>query len=332
MSEPFEPPSEGRRESQGAVAVVGIWALTGATAGTSLGITLQLTGQLDTGGASLGIGCMAGFAVLGALAFKLERSWARSRPEVLDGRGRSSRPLHGALYAVPIVIAMPAVLWLMVAGSVGAGSIIPAMAFGVAAVGMAWAANRIWSTHRLTRALEALELGREEEATAVLRVLEASPLVSKKTRIVARLNLGTLALQQGRLSDAARWLAGIEAGQAGAHARAGMALIRILQGELDQARYLIAQAMSGRAARAVQAQTDAVRILIVLGEEGEAAALEFGERLLGQTSSGLHLALIGAMRQRAGRVEAAHELLTRAPAIGILQSGLAREIPLLEGM
>jgi len=267
--------------------------------------------------------------VLGALAFRLERVWAAARPEVLDGRGRSSRPLHGGLYALPIVIAMPAVLWLMIVGSVGTSSIIPALAFGVAALGMAWASLRIWSTHRLTRALEALELGRDVEAREALRVLSASPTVSRKTRTVAKLNLGTVALQKGELDDAARWLVGIDSGQAGAHARVGLALVRVLQGEPEPARILVAQAMSGRAARAVQGQADAVRILIVLTEDGEADAIEFGERLLGQSSSGLHQALIGAMRQRAGREEAAYELLTMPGAAAILQSGLAARIPVL---
>jgi hypothetical protein len=197
---------------------------------------------------------------------------------------------------------------------------------------MAWSSSRLWSTHRLTGALEALELGREAEATAALRVLAASPLVHRKTRTVASLNLGTLALQQGRLDDAAQWLVGIDTGQAGAHAHAGLALVRVLQGDLGQARILVGQAMSGRAARAVQGQADAVRILIVLGEDGEAAALEFGERLLGQASSGLHQALIGAMRQRIGREEAADELLLTPAAVAILQSGLAERVPILAGV
>ena len=312
--------------------VVGIWALAGATAGTSLGVTLQLTGQHTTGAASLGIGCLAGFAVLGAIAYKVERGWAEGRPEVLDGRGRSSRPLHGALYGLPLVLALPAVLWLMVVGSVGTQSIIPAITFGVAALGMAWAGLRLWSTHRLTRALESLELGHEEDAISALRVLQASALTSRKTRTVAKLNLGTLALQHGRLDDAASWLIGIDDGQAGAHARVGLALVRALQGESEQARFLVAQAMSGRAARAVQGQADAVRILIVLAEEGEPGALEFGERLLGQSSSGLHQALVGALRQRRGQQESAHELLMSPGAAAILQSGLAAKIPLLQGL
>ena len=305
---------------------MGIWALAGATAGTSIGATLQLTGQHETGASSFGIGAMVGCAVLGALAFRLERSWAASRPEVLDGRGRSTRPVHAALYALPIVLAMPAVLWLMIVGSVGTQSVLPALAFGLAAVGMTWAGLRLWSTHRLTRALEDLELGREDAAVQELEVLASSFFVSRKTGTVARLNLGTLALQHGRLNDAARWLMGIDTGQAGAHARVGLALVRAIQGRTLDARGLIAQAMSGRAARAVQAQADAVRILVVMDEEGEAGALEFGERMLGPSASGLHQALVGALRVRAG----ADGALLRSPrAASILESGLAAHIEIL---
>jgi len=231
------------------------------------------------------------------------------------------------LYAFPIGIALPAVLWLMIVGSVGTNSVIPALAFGLAALGMAWAALRIWSTHRLTRALEALELGRTEDAARSLSTLQATVFVSRKTRIVARLNLGTLALQQGRLDESASWLFGIEAGQAGAHARVALALVRAIQGRTADARGLIAQAMSGRSARAVQAQADAVRILVVLDEEGEVSALEFGERVLGQHSSGLHQALVGALRSPPGSPRDA--LLDEPAAAAILQSGLANRISLL---
>jgi len=325
VTEPFEPPSEPEGSERGSTGVIGIWALAGATAGTSLGVTLQLTGRHETGASTFGIAGMAGFALLGALAFAWERRRSEARPLVLDGRGRSRRPIHGVLYAAPIGLAMPAVLWLMVVGSVGTNSLAPALAFGVAALGMAWAALRVLSTHRLTRALEDLEDGRLELATSALRALQASVFVRGSTRTVARLNLGTLALQQGRLEDAADWLMGIQAGQAGAHARVGLALVRVLQGQTEMARGLLAQAMSGRAARAVQDQADAVRILVVLEEEGLSAALEFGERVLGPRSSGLHVALVGALRSEPDGMP--DSLLSQPGAAAILSSGLAERVP-----
>jgi hypothetical protein len=305
--------------------VIGIWALAGATAGTSIGVTLQLTGRHETGASTVGIAGMVVFAILGGLAFALERKRSESRPQVLDGRGRSVRPIHGGVYAAPIGLAMPAVLWLMVVGSVGTNSLIPALAFGVAALGMAWAVLRILSTHRLTRALEDLENGHLVDASEALRTLQGSVFVRGTTRTVARLNLGTLALQQGRLDDAAGWLSGISTGQAGAHARVGLALVHILQGRTEAARGSLAQAMSGQGARAVQDQADAVRILVVLDEEGPFAALEFGERVLGPQSSGLHMALVGALRSEPDDMPDA--LLSEARAAAILSSGLGAKIP-----
>ncbi|MEO0606306.1 MAG: hypothetical protein AAF211_33060, partial [Myxococcota bacterium] len=124
MSLPFDPPAslpaELARERTTArrwALVVGAWGLATTAVGTAAGATLQVMGNPDAA-ARLGLlGLVAGVC-LGMVALLLERTQASRRPELLDGRGLGDRPLHGAVLGLPIVIALPALLWLVVIASV----------------------------------------------------------------------------------------------------------------------------------------------------------------------------------------------------------------------
>src|SRR5688500_18278341 len=118
----FEPPVAERDPAVLAwTMVLGAWGLAGATLGTAVGATLQLTQGVAWAGARLGIGGMGLLALCGACAMVVERARAERRPELTDMRGGRSRPLHGLMLGIPVVLAVPSLVWLLVVASVGLG-------------------------------------------------------------------------------------------------------------------------------------------------------------------------------------------------------------------
>jgi len=296
---PWDSPLDEERQARAATgrwgAVMGSWACSGAAAGTAFGGLLQLTQGVGGMAAQWGIGGMIAAAAAGGGALVMERRVASARPQVLDARGRLHRPLHGGLFVVPVAVAVPSLLLLMVVGSVGIGGPGPAVAFGVTAAAVAWAGLRVWSTHRYARAIEALELGDAEEAKAELVELARLWWVSRSVRTAARLNLGMMALHEGQGDEALDWYGALRGGSAGAWAHAGRALALFMLGETERAGDELAHAVGSPGARQLQEQLDALRVLFVWRTDGPEAARKVGHRLAGPSATPLHRALLVAL-------------------------------------
>jgi len=302
--------------------VLGSWGLAGACVGAAVGMTLQVTQGMSGAAGSAGAAGMAVGAVLGVIGLLAERSRAAGRPGLVDGRGRAARPLHGAVLGLPIALALPAVLWLIVIGTVALRSLVPAVTFGMVALGLAWAARRVWSNHRLARALEALEAGDLPTAQGALRGLAEHGITTRRARSTARLNLAMLALQVGDGAGALDWVGGLP----GAWPAVVRAQGHLLDGSTGAAEAALAEALSAPGARAVQGQADAVRVLVVWRMDGAASARELAERLHGEGATPLHCALLGALRRQAGDAAGA-EALAGSEVRAVVQSALGQSIP-----
>lgn len=324
----FEPPVSERDPALYAWAgVVSSWGIGGATLGTAVGATLQLTQGVPWAGMSLGIGGMAVAAALGAVAMTVERSRSELRPELTDMRGTRSRPLHGVLLGVPVAVMVPSLVWLLVVASVTLGSLVPAVTFGMLAVAVAWWGLRIWSNHQLARALEGLEEGRTGEARLQLKSLAERFVVSRSARTAARLNLAMLALNDGDGVSALEWAHAPTRSGAYAWASLARALGHLLNGDPpEEADVWLGKAMTGPGSRAVQPEADAVRVLLVWRKDGEAEARRVGEELVGPGATALHRALLASLRERAGDRDGARSLRTEEVE-GLLLGGMARAIP-----
>ena len=299
--------------------MLGSWGLAGASVGSAVGGVLQVTQGMagaSSWAGTLGIG---GGALLGAVALVIERRQAEQRPLLLDARGRGARPLHGVLFAIPVLAAIPALLVLGVVATIGMGHIAPFAAFGVTAGAVAWAGVRVWSTHRFTSALEDLERGDVEQARERLAALATSLTASRSARTAARLNLGMMALQEGQGADALLWYDAIGSGGAMAWALAGRALALLLVDRADAAATALSEAVASPAARQVQEQLDAVRVLLVWRTEGAEAAKVVGERLASPAATPLHRALLAALRAEEGSRD--------DEVMALLASGLGRAVP-----
>jgi hypothetical protein len=320
MSHPFEPPVLERGPVvKPWLLVVGAWSLAGACVGTAVGATLQITLGWRAS-AELGLAGMLLFGALGFLALTVERGWSVRRPELVDVRGWRSRPVHGVLLGIPVVLAVPALCWLVVVGSIAAASLTPAFVFGTAALIALWAGRRVWSSHRLARALEGLEEGPRDRGIAALRALADDPWVVAGSRTAARLNLAQLALTDGDADGALRWAEHVSHGSAGAMAAVVRALAHLLRGDpLDEVEDWLGHGLVTRHAGSVQPEADAVRVLLVWRRDGREQARELADRLYGPASSALHGALLLASRG---------EGVPGGPEIEALKAcGLGRAIP-----
>jgi hypothetical protein len=322
----FEAPAEEQdHEGWGWVNVLVAWGLAGAAVGTAIGATLQLSGAAANG-ASVGLGSALVGAVCGGGALAVERSRADRRPELVDTRGQRSRPLHGLLLGIPVLVALPALGWLVVVVSVGWSSWVPAVVFGMLGLGVAWGGQRVWSSHRLTRALEALELGQRDAAVRELESLAKSRLASRGVRVASRLNLALLALAEGDGHAAVDW-AEVPSPTSGAYAWAAVtrALGHLLRGDApEEAEGWLQKAVSGPGARAVQAEADAVRVLIVWRQSGAEEARRLAEQLWSPGATTLHRAMLLVLRQASGDPV---EELRSEEVEGLLRGALGKAIP-----
>lgn len=327
-SSPFEAPTSDHDPIAFAWLVVpASWGLAGGALGTALGLTLQLTAAVAHAAPSGGLAAAALGACLGGAALLFERRSSLSRPELVDGRGTRSRPLHGALLFLPVLVAFPSLLWLVFVGSIGVRSLLPGVAFGMIAVLVAVSGIRVIGKHQLARALERLELGEREEAIRTLSSLGRSFFLGRSVWSSARLNLAMLALNDGDGARALQWAEGVGRGAAGSWAAVARALALLLQrSPPDEAERWLQAAASGPGARAVQPESDAVRVLLVWRRDGEAAALQIAEHLHGPHATALHRALLARLRERSGDHASARSLRT-AEVEDLLSRGMARSIP-----
>ena len=139
--------------------------------------------------------------------------------------------------------------------------------------------------------------------------------------------LAMVALQQGRADEALLWLEGRWRGPAAAWAAAGRALALLLlpdrSADAEDALREVLR-LPGRAA--VDAEVDAVRVLLVWRQEGAAVARALAEQLDGPGAGVLHRALLAALRQAEGD-HAGADRIARQPAVkDLLATGLGRAI------
>jgi hypothetical protein len=306
--EPFAPPADVDDPSSRWFLVVVAWLLAGATAGTAVGVSLHLFGVFP--GVMAPIGMVSGIAlgVVGGIAYRMERAWSSNRPLIIDGRGRLGRPLHVGLFALPSLVALPSLLWLVVVGSVSAQSAVPGIAFGMAAVALVWGLRKLVSKHVLTRALEELESGQSTAAVRRLGGLWGGWWATRAARDVASLNLGLLAVRDHDLDGAVRWYERVPGRSAAfPHAAVGLAFVRVAMNQLPQAEELLHLALS-RGGRVIHDEVDEVRLLLVMRRDGASAARELGERILGPSSGAMFRGLLAVARRRDGDPGAASEL------------------------
>jgi len=323
----FDPPQEVGPRTPLVGTVLLAWMASGAAIGLSVGLTAQLTG-VDAGlTSSIGLVCIALMSIAGVAALQVERSLARSRPAVLSRNGQHERPLHAGLYAIPLALALPAIGVLVVVGSVAMSSLLPALIFGTGGFVLGWGARRIVSSHALTAALEAIEVGDLAEARRRLQQIEAGWLATRSGRTSARLNLGMLALSQGDLDRAAAYYLTIEGGSGRAFAQAGLALVRVLQQRLEEAEHAVLQAMNSPGSHVVQGQLDTVRLLLLMRQEDDESARGLGDQLLNADAGELFLGLLALLRLRTDDWAGAQQLIDPHTRRALEESGWGQVIP-----
>lgn len=330
MNSPFDPPSdvvemEQARASMFRTALVmGTWALCCAAVGTAAGVT-RLSMGLAASATLLGAAGLVLGALVGAVVYVLERRAATGRPEVIGANGVAERPLHGAALVVPLLGAgAPGLLWLAGLSSTVLDRPEAAVLFVVGGVCAAWVAHRVWAQHMLARGLEAYQTGDGIRALAAVADARWSP---PSIRNGARVNLAMVALQDGRGEDALRWLDGTGRGPAAAWSAVGRALAWLLvAGHTEEADAALREALRLPGRPAVEAEVDAVRVLLVWRQEGAAVARELAQQLDGPGASALHRALLAASLHVTGDSSGA-ERASRHPAVqSLLASGLGRSI------
>lgn len=302
-TDPYASPRE-HEATTGPTATAVAWALAGAVGGTALGSLLDLL-SVTEGAVALGLSGAGAAGVAGLLAWAFERHRARRRPTVLDGHGRLSRPLGAWLLLLPLVCGVGGLLALVVLGTVHTGRPAVGVAFLVAALGFATLARPLWTGRLLVGALQDAESGRLAAAEATWRRLATSRFAPRGAAAQAALNLGWLALRRGDLDEAAGWYALPDRGRAAAFAASGLALVHVLRGDWEQAEHLVGRT----GGRAVQAELDGVRLLLVLRRDGAAEARELGERLLDDGAAPLFLGVLAAARRRTGDPAGADAIL-----------------------
>jgi hypothetical protein len=134
-----------------------------------------------------------------------------------------------------------------------------------------------------------------------LESLVRGSLVSSGVRTTARLNLAQLALTDGDGEGALRWAEQVRGGTVGAWGAVVRALAHLLRGDpLEDAERALGEALASRHAGVVQAEADAVRVLLVWRRDGRDQARLLADSLYGPASSALHAALLHAARQERG--------------------------------
>lgn len=328
----FAPPEE-RAVSRGPspIPVALVWSMAGAACGVAVGAWAQVLGLQRTVVPS-GLGGAVLLFFLGLIAFAIERRAAKSRKELLDGRGRLVRPLAAWLITIPMALGASGFLAFVVVAWLRTGSTTPVLLFVLVMITMLGVSRPVIGSRSLAKAVEALESGRIADAQNRLLAIEAAPWWTRNVRAMAALNLGFLALIQGRLDDAGTWYARANLGKERALARTGLALVRALQDKYAEADEHLTQAGRTGEGRHAQAEIDGVRLLVALRREGPHEARRLGDRLMNPASGGLFLAVLASARSRAGDPAGAREILDEPGAREMVDSGFGDLIPELTAL
>lgn len=302
----FAPPAETPAAPGHATRVLLTWMVCGALIGLTLGLTGLVTGTNEAVALVMTLGTVLGSGILGTLAYQLERTWTRDRPALIDHRGRSHRPVHALVYLVPILLCVPAIPWLVMVVTVAMTSLAAGLLFGVGGFALGWAARRLVARHALAEALQLLELGELEAAERKLESIAYGFWSTRGSRGAAHLNLGLVALTTGDLEDARNHYEAVRHGAGAGFAQAGLALVHALEDRIEMAEDALQNAMA--TGMGVQGQTDTVRLLLALREDGVAAGRELGESLLTLEAGELFRGLLAYARLQSGDETGARRL------------------------
>lgn len=330
MSGPFSPP-EGDGRGPGSGLVVGLWSLVGGAVALSLGLTGRLVDRVDDIAAVTVVGAVVG-AVAGYGAYTLERRQSRSRPGLVDVRGRIHRPARAWVMAVPVALGALALLWLVVVASVWQGSAVPGGLFLLLALGAFAALRPLWLSQRLAQALEDVERGQTRQAAVALASIAAAWWATNAARDVATLNLGFLALRQRQLDKAEALFRRAAQRRVRGHALTALALVLVARSALHDADVTLREAMKSRRGRVAQAEIDGVRMVLLLRREGAAAVVELGQRLRTPEAGALFLGTLAVAYDQVGRASDAEEVLAGGVLEALASRGLDALLPELSSM
>jgi hypothetical protein len=306
--------------------LVAVWAVAGGTAGASIGLTLDLLGWRE-GGLVLSIGGVAAGAATGWAVFQLERWLSASRPTVRDHHGRRRRPVAVWATALPLGALLASLTWLVVVGTVRAGTMWMGLGFAALSMGVVYLFRPLIVRRLLTRAVEAATAGQLDRAQRDFARVARSVLVGRASRDMARLNLGMLAVRRGDWAGATTWLEQVQHPRVRVHACAGLSMVRVLEGSWDKAAALLQEAGGLAQGAGVQGELDGVRCLLVLRRHGPAEALELGQRLLGPRAGALLLGVLVVAHRQTGDHDGAQRLLTDELCSALRQTGLGAMVP-----
>lgn len=278
-----------------------LWTALGGAWGLSAGLLAWLLGaQVDLGPWTVA-GALLG-AVFGASAGGRLGAW-------------------GLL--LPGWLALPALAWLAVAGSVAVSSAAPVLILGGLAVAIAFSLRRGHHGLRLRTLLDRLAQGDAAARSELSRVAGASALrFGSGQRDQAAMALGMDALGRADLVGAARWLDLVSTPGLRGWAVAPRALVDVLRGDLDGAerrlRSLTDQEMDGVA----RALADEVRVLLLLRRDGIDAAMHLAQGLHGPAAGGLLHGLLAWLHLARGDEDQAEALLDPPGRAKIEASGV----------
>jgi len=328
--QPFAPPREATEGSTALLVALTVWLVAGACVGLAIGVFVEINGVLPAvlPASAAGAGL---FGVAGVGAARLERRMSERRTAVVDARGTMQRPVAGWVTGVPLGLVVASCAALVVLGTVRADSMVPGVAFGLIAVGVATLFVPLASRQAIARAVEAVEQGRHDEARARFLAIAGRPWVGESRRSLARLNLGLLALIDGDLQDAMRWYDQVRHPRITPFAPSGTALPAVLAGDYAKAEDRLGRAMTG-ATRAVQGEVDGVRALLVLERDGPAEALDLCERISGGPVGALFLGVMAAAKAGVGDRAGAEAILTPDVRASLLASGIGQRVPALAAL
>ena len=307
----FKPPEEEDDDASGALMAVLAWLVAGGAVGVSVGFTLDLMGWRAGAPvlAALGGGL---FAVLGFLAWILERIQARKLVAVADVRGRLRRRRSFWLVAVPIALMIVGLVWMVIVGSVRAESLWAGVGFGGIAMGLTILFVPLWGQHLLGRGVESATMGDTDEARASLGRVSRGWWYGRLPRSIATLNLGYVELEAGQLDKALVCFESVRHERVEAQARVGQALCLVKKGLWERAEAALQAAYLPTGGRPKQHELDGVRLLLLLHRDGSEVAREVGEPLLTGQVGELFRGVLASARRSCGDGVGAQELLDDA--------------------